>query len=114
LATGTQVEKLELAQISRIVRDWAEGTPEVHEVRIFGSRAKDNALADSDLDLAISASDGNYVRFADDWEQQLGEATGLKVAINQYNSSTPKGEKIRGYCDDFSILLFSRQVSRAS
>jgi hypothetical protein len=61
----------------------------------------------------LSASDGNYVRFADEWEQQLSEATRLKVVINQYNSSTPKGEKIRGYCDGFSILLFSRQASRA-
>jgi predicted nucleotidyltransferase len=99
---------LELSQISRLIHEWAQATAEVQAVYLFGSRAKGTARPDSDLDLAISASEANYLCCANDWEKQLTEAIGLRVVINQYNANTPKGEKIRRYCTDSGIQIFSR------
>ena len=47
----------------------------------FGSRSKNCARADSDLDLAITASDGNFVALADQWQGQLRERTGIQGYI---------------------------------
>lgn len=54
----------------------------------------------------VPTTKGNYVRFADEWEAELSEVTGLRVAVSQYNSSA--NDTVRQYCDDFSIMLFER------
>jgi predicted nucleotidyltransferase len=82
----------------------AEGTPQIEAVRIFGSRAKETARRDSDLDLAITASNGNYVALADRLEAHLRFVTGLLVKLHHYNAD----ELVRAYCDVFSIMIFSR------
>jgi predicted nucleotidyltransferase len=87
------------AQIDAI-RKWAEGDPCVRAVRVFGSRAKGLGRIDSDLDIAISASDGNYNRFDTDWKRQLEEATGLRVGLSHYDSN----EVARSYCADPSTI----------
>jgi predicted nucleotidyltransferase len=91
----------------KAIREWAKATPEVLAVRLFGSRAKGCAKPDSDLDVAISASVGNYVALADQWEAHLREAIGLWVKLKQYNG--PYSDKVREYCADFSVVLFERQ-----
>ena len=95
---------MDLPEIRCIIREWAEGTPQIEAVRIFGSRAKETARPDSDLDLAITASNGNYVALADRWEAHLRLVTGLFVKLHHYNT----GELVRAYCDDFSIMILSR------
>ena len=88
------------------ISDWATSKP-LSEVRVFGSRAKGRARIDSDLDVAITATDGNYWNLANRWEVD-SERTGLRVAIKQYNSSLT--DTVKRYCDeDFSILLFKRE-----
>jgi predicted nucleotidyltransferase len=90
----------------RTILEWAKETPEVLALRLFGSRAKGCAEPDSDLDVAITASDGNYVALADQWEANLRLTKGLKVNLKQYNG--PYNDKVREYCADFSVVLFER------
>jgi predicted nucleotidyltransferase len=44
--------KHELSAIAR----WAEQTPWISEIRLFGSRAKGTAHPDSDIDLAVTVT----------------------------------------------------------
>ena len=60
-------------QQARAIKEWAGRTGVIEAVRLYGSRAKGCARPDSDVDLAITASDGNYVRFADEWERELSD-----------------------------------------
>jgi predicted nucleotidyltransferase len=53
---------------------------------VFGSRAKGRARINSDLDIAITATDGNYNRFDLEWKNALSEVTGLNVRLSQYNN----------------------------
>ncbi len=87
----------------RAIKEWAARS-HVDTVRLFGSRAKSCARADSDVDLAVTASDGDYVRFADDWEEELSKALNLSVAIKQYNSTAD--DTVRRYCAECSIQLY--------
>ena len=68
------------------IRDWAQNDPYVRDVRVFGSRAKGRARINSDLDIAITATDGNYNRFDLEWKNALSEVTGLNVRLSQYNN----------------------------
>jgi Polymerase beta, Nucleotidyltransferase len=63
----------------------AEGTPQIEAVRIFGSRAKETARRDSDLDLAITASNGNYVALADRLEAHYKHQAKRRTAERNEN-----------------------------
>ena len=86
-----------------IIQAWADATPQVYEVRLFGSYAKGTAHAGSDVDIAISASAGSWTALAEKWEQSLSSALALKVNIR-----TLANPAVRGYCDEFSALLTSK------
>jgi len=93
------------------IRRWAECNLYVGEVRVFGSRVKWRARIDSDLDIATTASDGNYTRFDSDWKKELSDITGLKVGLSQYNN--PLNDAVRRHCDDPSTILIFQRTSRA-
>jgi predicted nucleotidyltransferase len=66
--------------------DWAERTPQVQAVMLFGSRCKGTARPDSDVDLALSMTSGrwqrrfeNYRDNVNAWERVLTDAVGLTV-----------------------------------
>jgi predicted nucleotidyltransferase len=84
-----------------IIKAWADQTPELYEVRLFGSYAKGCAHAGSDIDIAIAASDGNWTALASKWEQHLSEVLGGLTV----NLRTLKNPTVRGYCDDCSVPL---------
>jgi predicted nucleotidyltransferase len=91
----------------RAIQKWAAATPEVREVRLFGSRARGTARVDSDVDLAVTVNEstlGDYVALANRWGKHLSQATRLDVRLKQYNSV--ESERIRRWCDEFSIILF--------
>jgi predicted nucleotidyltransferase len=97
----------------RAIQKWAAATPQVLEVRLFGSRAKGRARADSDVDLAVTVGGskgatvpGNYVALANLWENHLRQATGLDVHIKQYNSTD--SDRVRRWCDELSVVLFPK------
>ena len=87
------------------IREWAQrAAPYVEKVRLYGSRAKGRARPDSDVDLAVTALVGNYVRFADEWQRELSEKLELDVRLAQYNC--PASDTARRACDACSIVLF--------
>jgi predicted nucleotidyltransferase len=67
----------------KAITRWAEKNTRVRELRVFGSRAKANARIDSDLDIAITASDTDYHFFSKEWQQELADPTGLNARVVQ-------------------------------
>jgi predicted nucleotidyltransferase len=63
------------------IREWANSTPQVRELRLFGSYARGSAHEDSDVDLAVGASAGNWTALADTWERQLSESLAWKCTF---------------------------------
>jgi predicted nucleotidyltransferase len=57
-----------------ILRLWAQQTPEGQEAYVFGSYARGEADSDSDIDVAIKASAGNWASLASTWESQLTDS----------------------------------------
>ena len=86
------ISELQVAEM----RAWANADLCVEEVRVFGSRARGRGRIDSDLDVAITASDGSYAALARDWQKQLSEVTGLRDRVSQYNCSID--DTVRRYC----------------
>ncbi len=84
LGTPPAITKL-TEQQKRDIVEWAQGERLVEAVRLFGSRAKGFARSHSDVDIAVTASDGNYVRFANEWQEKLSNTLGLEVKLKQYN-----------------------------
>ena len=64
----------------RDIEQWAEQNGSIKEVWLFGSRARDEATDDKDVDIAITLMPpkgshdwalGNYCRFGDQWQREL-------------------------------------------
>jgi predicted nucleotidyltransferase len=85
---------------------WAEQVRLVEAVRLFGSRAKGFAQRGSNVDLAVTATDGNYTRFDKDWQTALALALDMKVRLSQNNVTGD--DIVRDYCDSFCVKLFER------
>jgi len=94
-------------QRERAIKERAVRTGVVEAVRLYGSRAKGCARPDSDVDLAITTGVGHYVALARGWEDELSKALGLTVHVKQYNC--PADDRVRRYCDEYSVVLFSRR-----
>jgi predicted nucleotidyltransferase len=86
------------------IKAWARDTPQVIEVCLFGSRAKGMAKPQSDVDLAVTASDGNYVALATQWERHLSSKLGLDVRIRNPRHM----EAVRVACEEHGEVLFTR------
>jgi predicted nucleotidyltransferase len=93
------------AQLVKI-RAWAEASPYVDAVRLFGSYAKGNAHERSDIDLAVSANAGHYLALVDEWELSLTDILGSKVHIRDFL----RNEAIQLACDECSLLLFPQSA----
>ena len=94
---------------------WAERTPCILEVRLYGSFFKGTARPDSDLDLAVTVAGGNADdRFAaffvgrQDWGPELAHATGLKPHIEPYDADL--APRVFNFCQEHSKLIFVRGV----
>jgi predicted XRE-type DNA-binding protein/predicted nucleotidyltransferase len=98
-------------ELSAIAR-WAEQTPWIFEIRLFGSRAKGTTRPDSDIDLAVTVTSnergnnalGIFCARADQWKRQLGERTGRPVSLQWYGPESPVYEFLR----TAGILIWSR------
>jgi predicted nucleotidyltransferase len=100
-----------------VIKEWALRIPHVHEVRLFGSRAKGTAKPESDIDLAITVGGespgtvlGNYFALGERWQEQLTELLEVKVHVALYND--PGSSVARSSCDECSVLLFSKPEDR--
>ena len=100
---------LSQSQISAI-KEWALSTPEIAEVKLFGSRARGDAKPYSDVDLAIvifgteGDQRGEYAFERANWEAQLSLKLWLRADIELYID-----ESISRSCDERSEVLFSRR-----
>lgn len=89
---------------------WAEATPLVSAIYLFGSRAKSISRPDSDADLALVLAAANpvdaFLGAKEDWQNELRSLTGLTVNLDVLaGDETPKATQ---YVADFSLLLFER------
>ena len=83
-----------------IIRSWAEQTPQVQEACLFGSYAKGEAHASSDVHIAIRAAAVDWTFRTAKWEQYLSKAIGVQVNIR-----TLALPNVRRYCAEFSVPL---------
>ena len=99
-------------QQQRIIKDWAARTPLIEEVRLFGSRAKGGAPADSDVNLALTVAsgaaprtiEGHYAALGQHWQNELTRLLEpLRAHVNLYNA---EDAKVRRICEEFSVLLY--------
>lgn len=72
------------------IRAWAEANDSIQEVWLFGSRAREDASDDSDVDLAITLMPpkgnhdwafGNYQALGDKWQKELEAIVGRHVSL---------------------------------
>ncbi len=71
---------MQLADSDRVeITEWAKACPEIAEVWLYGSRAKDESRDDSDIDLAVlvtvgdtdSGRDTTYISHVWGWREKL-------------------------------------------
>jgi hypothetical protein len=74
-------------------------------------RPRGSSKPTSDVDLAITVDGnnagtilGNWYVEGKRWQPQLTTLLGLKAHLDLYND--PDGDKVRRYCDEYSLLLF--------
>jgi predicted nucleotidyltransferase len=80
------------------VAAWAAGKERIHELHLFGSRAKGDFVAESDVDLAyvLTGSDpGEVLAYSiyecGGWEAELQALTGFRV---QLEMADPAGDTV--------------------
>lgn len=96
-----------------LIADWAERTPQIMDVRIFGSRVKGSARPGSDLDVAVRIAEGKdenalttYLFERHGWSDELTGLIGLKVDLQWYDEES--APRVVAYCAEASILVFER------
>jgi predicted nucleotidyltransferase len=95
------------------IRAWAERTPCITEVRIFGSRWKGNHGTESDLDLAVKVSDSEgeergdrFWDHSEGWNADLSAQLGIEVRTICYDPVVqPVAFK---YCQESNTVLWLR------
>jgi len=75
------------------IRAWAAANPNLAEIWLFGSRAKNRARSDSDVDLGLvlqlaeGSHDwalGNYLAVGNGWRQDLEAIVGRHVSLELF------------------------------
>ena len=92
-----------------IIQEWAATTRYVREVRLFGSRAEGSPKPTSDVAITVDGNTagtilGNWYVEGKRWQPQLTTLLGSKAYLDLCND--PGGDKVRRYCDEYSVLLF--------
>lgn len=83
-----------------ILKAWAQHTPQVKEAYLFGSYAKGEAHAGSDIDIAIRASVTDWTFRTAKWEEDLTKAIGVQVNIR-----TLELPNVRRACQEYGVPL---------
>lgn len=80
--------------------------PEIHQLILFGSRAKGCAKTGSDVDLAIKGTEITYetaIRFS----SELNEELPLPYYFDVVNYSEIQSEELIAHIDRVGVILFS-------
>jgi predicted nucleotidyltransferase len=99
-------------QLNAIIA-WAEKTPKVQAVKIFGSVCKGKVNL-SDVDLAVimtedpdwAQREDNYLKNWEAWNTELTAALGLSVDV--FSLDPPMGPEVPAYVAECSIELWRR------
>jgi predicted nucleotidyltransferase len=102
------IAKHELSAITQ----WAEESPWIFEIRLFGTRAKGTARSGSGIDLAVTVTSndrgnpafGVFCSLVHQWQKQLAERTGRRVSVWWYGPESPVYEFLRAE----GVLIWSR------
>jgi predicted nucleotidyltransferase len=92
---------------------WAKANPRVRRVWVFGSDAKRNARADTDIDIAIEMEPvpdseetlSYWIAHAEEWQAQLEERLGANVDLEWFDPDVdaPLGDR--------AVLAYDRTVA---
>jgi predicted nucleotidyltransferase len=92
---------------------WAKANPRVRRVWVFGSDAKRNARADTDIDIAIEMEPvpdseetlSYWIAHAEEWQTQLEERLGTNVDLEWFDPDVdaPLGDR--------AVLAYDRTVA---
>lgn len=101
------------AQQRAAIIAWAEKTPCVKAVRLFGSRAKESSGSESDVDLAVTIEpdhsnlEGIFACEREGWESELSSAIELRAELKPFDQTI--APKVFASCQEASILLWQRK-----
>jgi predicted nucleotidyltransferase len=94
---------------------WAEATPRIRRLWIFGSQAKGTHEPDSDIDIAIEiepVGDSEetltlWIVNSENWHAQLQQCISLQVDLEWFDpdGSTPK---VHGALRETGVLVYDR------
>lgn len=99
------------------LRTWAQNNDCVQELWLFGSRAKDTAKPDSDIDIALKLMPptgntdwalGAYVDSFDEWKAELRAAVDWKVSLVVIGHNPKTDPEVR----DSGVRLWARPAQR--
>ena len=97
---------------------WARRINAVHELWLFGSRAKGTSRPDSDVDIAVSMMPakgnhdwalGEYFSLAMTWQHELERIVGRHVSFTAIVPDTPGDTEVRRT----GVLLWRRMTNTA-
>jgi predicted nucleotidyltransferase len=105
------------SDVCTAISDWAESTPRVRRVWLFGSRAGDTYRDECDIDIALEiepVGDSEetlavWMVNSEKWQAQLQQHTNLEVDLEWFDpdGSTPK---VHHALREASILLYDRAL----
>jgi predicted nucleotidyltransferase len=99
---------------------WAERTPEIEAVLLYGSRVTGTAKPDADVDLAlVMTTDGfsgkertvNYLHNFESWEADLEAALGQKAHLVSFDPVL--GSEVQAYVAAGNVELWRRDPQAA-
>jgi predicted nucleotidyltransferase len=98
------------------IEAWAERTPSITAVRIFGSRAKLQARPDSDADLAVTIVGDDtgdacaiFTCERSEWETELTSLLGLRAHVEPYDQDI--APRVFGFCRERHLVLWTRRAA---
>jgi predicted nucleotidyltransferase len=96
------------------LKSWAASNGSVLEIWLFGSRARDCAREDSDIDIALLLMPpdgghnwalGNFVVLFDDWKTELCNAVNWPVSLVAFGPKFDMNQEVRST----GLMLWRRE-----
>ena len=99
-------------KIIKTIKTWASNLPFRVKIYFFGSRLKNIARSDSDVDIALEFLDSEikhqqillWFDNHDKWEQELSNLLGVEADLELYEND--KSPKLKKYLDEASKIIY--------
>ena len=101
-----------IEKIIKAIKTWASNLPFRVKIYFFGSRLKNIARSDSDVDIALEFLDSEikhqqillWFDNHDKWEQELSNLLGVEADLELYEND--KSPKLKKYLDEASEIIY--------